>query len=102
MYVNYEKNNVLILLISSQKLYFGDDDTIDEFKNLFENDVITTDLKSAAIHLLNQFSFRHTQPFSSFIDKSTGPILLFLSSLCLKYSIFNIYSIPCLLIQALC
>ena len=27
-YVNYEKKNVLILLISSQKLYFGDDDAI--------------------------------------------------------------------------
>ena len=25
-YVNYKKNNVLILLISSQKMYFGDDD----------------------------------------------------------------------------
>ena len=25
-YVNYEKNTVLILLISLQKLYFGDDD----------------------------------------------------------------------------
>ena len=27
-YVNYEKNNVLILLNQSQKLYFGDDDAI--------------------------------------------------------------------------
>ena len=27
-YVNYEKNNVLILLISTQKLYFCDDDAI--------------------------------------------------------------------------
>ena len=28
VYVNYEKNNILILLISTQKLYFGDDDAI--------------------------------------------------------------------------
>ena len=27
-YVNFEKNSVLILLFSSQKLYFGDDDAI--------------------------------------------------------------------------
>ena len=27
-YVNYEKNNILILLISAQKLYFGDADAI--------------------------------------------------------------------------
>ena len=27
-YANYEKNNVLTLLISSQKLFFGDDDAI--------------------------------------------------------------------------
>ena len=27
-YVNYEKNNILILLFSSQTLYFGDDDAI--------------------------------------------------------------------------
>ena len=33
------------------------------FKNKFENDVITTDMKSARIHLLNFYSFRHTQPF---------------------------------------
>ena len=27
-YVNYEKNNILILLFSSQTLYFGDDNAI--------------------------------------------------------------------------
>ena len=75
-YVNYKKNNLLISLISSQKLYFGHDDAIYNLKKLFENDVISTDMKSAGIHLLNQYSFRHTQPFS-FLDKSTGPILPF-------------------------
>ena len=33
-----------------------------------------TDMNSAGIHLLNQYSFKHTQPFS---NKSTGLILLF-------------------------
>ena len=46
------------------------------FKNLFENDVIIKEMKSAGINLLNQYSFRHTKPFS-FLDKSTGPILPF-------------------------
>ena len=36
-YVNYEKNNILILLFSSQTLYFGEDDAI--------YDVITTEMK---------------------------------------------------------
>ena len=45
-----------------------------EFKNQFENDVITTDMISAWIHLLINFSLRHTHSFS-FLDKSTGPIL---------------------------
>ena len=44
--------------------------------NQFENDIITTDMKSAGIHLLNYYSFTHTQPFS-FLDKSTGPIMSF-------------------------
>ena len=44
--------------------------------NQFENDIITTDMKSAGIHLLNYYSFTHTHPFS-FLDKSTGPIMSF-------------------------
>ena len=36
-YVNYEKNNVLILLISSQKLYFDDDDAI--YDNIIQEPV---------------------------------------------------------------
>ena len=54
-------NNILILLISTQKS---------------ENDVITTDMKSAGTDLLNYYYFRHTQS-SPFFDKSTGPILPF-------------------------
>ena len=38
-----------------------------------ENDVITTDMKSTGIHLLNDHSFRATQQFS-ILDKSTGLI----------------------------
>ena len=45
---------MLILLISTQKFYFNDDD---------------------AVHVLNNQSFRHTQPFSFLdLDKSIGPI----------------------------
>ena len=55
------KNNILSLLFSTQKLYFGDNDAVHD---QFENDIITTDLKSAGIHLLNYYSFRHTQQFS--------------------------------------
>ena len=47
-------------------------------KNLLENNVKTTDMKSAGIHFLNYQSFRPTQPFS-FLDKSTGPNLLFVA-----------------------
>ena len=46
-----------------------------KFKNLFENDVITTDM----IHLLDHYSTRHTQQFS-FLNKSIGPILPFFRS----------------------
>ena len=61
-----KKNNILILQISTQKFYFGDDDAIynDIMQNQFENDAITTDMKSTGIHLLNYKSFRHTQPVS--------------------------------------
>ena len=63
-YVNYKKNNVLILLISSQKMYFGDDDA---FYDVIIQEPVwkwrqTTDMKSAGIHLLNPYSF------SSFLD----------------------------------
>ena len=63
---------MLILLISTQKPYFCD------------NDVITTDIKSAGIHLLNYHSFRAIQSFS-FLDKSTQPVLpLVVLTLCAK------------------
>ena len=64
--------------MSTQKLYFCNNDAIYEviIKNQFENDVITTDMKAAGIHLLNYYSFRHTQQFS-FLDKLTGPFLPF-------------------------
>ena len=73
VYVNYEKNNLLILLISTQKSYFCDNDAIYEviMKKRLENDVITTDIKSAGIHLLNYHSLRPFQSFSC-LDKSTG------------------------------
>ena len=47
---------LLISIISSQKLYFGDDDAIYDviIQEPFENDVITTDMKSAGIITLPQ------------------------------------------------
>ena len=63
VYMNYE-NNVLILLISSQKLYFGDDDAI--YDVIIQEPVMTTDMKSAGIHFFQTYS-------TIFIlDKSTG------------------------------
>ena len=68
---------VLILLISTQKLYFSDGDAIyDVLMQVSVFDFITTDIKFTMIHLLNYQAFRHTQPFS-FSDKLTGPILPF-------------------------
>ena len=70
-YVIYEKNNILILLILTIKLYFGDDDAINEVKiqepawkwfNKFRNEIIRDPL------LLKYYSFKHTQPFS-FLEK---------------------------------
>ena len=77
-YMNYEKNSILIFIISTWKLYVGDDDTIYDaiIKTKFENDVIPSDMKSAGIHSLNCYSFRHLKPFS-FLDKSTESILPF-------------------------
>ena len=46
----WKKNSLLILLISTQNLYFVDDDAIYDVIIQFENDVITTDMKSAGIH----------------------------------------------------
>ena len=46
---------MLILLFSTQKSYFCDNDAIYELfimKNRLENDVITKDIKPAGIHLL--------------------------------------------------
>ena len=73
------KNNILSLLISTQKLYFGDNDAIYDVIILEPSlkDVIATAMISAGIHFLNYYSFRHTQSFS-FLDKSTGPILTFM------------------------
>ena len=72
------KYNILILIISTQNLHFGDDDAI--FYVLIQEPVwvcvITTDMKSVVIHLLKYFSFRQTQTFSYF-NKVTGPILPF-------------------------
>mgnify|MGYP003688546427 CR=1 FL=1 len=69
-----------ILLISTQKSYFFDNDTMTIYHVIMqeplENDVITTDIKSAGIHLLNNHSLKPSQSFS-FLDKSTGPCLSF-------------------------
>ena len=46
------------------------------WRRKFENEVITTGMKSAGIHLPNYYSFRHTQP-CSYLDKLTGSILQF-------------------------
>ena len=68
------KNNILILLISTQKLYFGDDDAI--------YDVIIQEpvwkWRHNYRHRISRDPFAkwHTQPFS-FLDKPTGPILPF-------------------------
>ena len=62
-FANFNTKDVCTLLMTSI------------IKNQFENDVMTTDMKSAGIHLLNYYSFRHTQPFS-FWDKSTGPFVV--------------------------
>ena len=45
-------------------------------KPQFENDVITTDVKSSYIRLLNYYSQFYAQPFS-YLDKLTGPNLQF-------------------------
>ena len=70
-------------------------------KHKFENDVITIDMNSAEIHLLNYQFFIHTQPFL-FFDKSTGPILPFvvlplycMNCLSLTMIFFNTWDIPC-------
>ena len=47
-------------------------------KNRLENDVITPDMKSAGIHLMNFQSFIPTPTFL-FLEKSTGPILPFVA-----------------------
>ena len=68
---------MLILLISTQKSYFCDNDAIyDVIMQEPVITVITTDIKSAVIHLLNNHSLRPSQSFS-FLDKSTGPYLPF-------------------------
>ena len=69
-------NNIVILLIWTQKVYFSDDDAI--YDVIIQEPVWKWrhDMKSAGIHLLNYFSLRQTQPFS-FLDKWTGPILPF-------------------------
>ena len=68
----------IIYLHEQQKhIHLFTDDFLNQLvQQQFENDVITTDTKSAWIHLLNYYSQLHTQPFS-FLDKSTAPILPF-------------------------
>ena len=78
---------MLILLISTQKSYFCDNDTTYDviMEELVRNDVITTDIKSAGIHLLNCHFLRPSQLFS-FLEKSTGPILPFVAlALCILF-----------------
>ena len=59
LYVNSEKNNVQIKLISIQRCFLVMMTLFmtSSMKNQFENDVITTDMKSARIRLLNYQSF---------------------------------------------
>ena len=66
-----KKNNELMLLISTQKGAFS---VMMTLFITFKNDVITTDMRSTGIHLLNNYSFRHNETFS-FLDKSTGLIM---------------------------
>ena len=68
---------MLILPISTQKSYFCDNDAIYDVI-MQENDVKTTDIKSAGIHLLNDHFIRPSQS-SSFFNKSTGSYLLFVA-----------------------
>ena len=72
-YENYAKINTCTksLLISTQKLYFSDNDPV--YYVIIQEPVLITDMISEGIHLLNTYSFRHTQSFS-FLDKSAGPI----------------------------
>ena len=67
---------MLNLVISTQMSYFCDIDAIYDviMQEPVGNDVMTTDIKSVGIHLLNNHSLRPSQSFS-FLDKSTGPIL---------------------------
>ena len=51
-FVNFNKKLYLVIMTLFMMSYF---------KNQSENYVITTDIKSVGIHLLNYFSFRHTQ-----------------------------------------
>ena len=72
-------------------------------KNQLENDVITTDIKSAVIHLLNYHSIRQTQSFS-FLDKINrasfavrGPSSFDLCSALLATEQWGFFSVPRLL-----
>ena len=51
-FVNFNKKLYLVIMTLFMMSYF---------KNQSENYVITTDIKSVGIHLLNYISFRHTQ-----------------------------------------
>ena len=85
---------MLILLNLTHKWYFCDNDAIYDviIQVPVENDVITTDIKSAGIHSLTNHSLRPSQSFS-FSDKSTGPylpfvvlVLLHVNSKCSTYN----------------
>ena len=71
------KKNILSLLISTQKLYFGDDDAIHDviikepvwkWRHNYRHEINRNTFAE------NHFPFRHTQSFSV-LDKSTGPNL---------------------------
>ena len=75
--MNHEKNNVLILLISSHKLYFGDYNAI--YDVLIQEPV--QKCRHNYRHEISRDRFDESVLFqtysTSFILKSTGPILPF-------------------------
>lgn len=66
MYVKHKKNHTLLFLISTHKLYLGDDYVTYDvtMQEPVGNESITTDMKSIGIHLLNYQPIRNTLPFS--------------------------------------
>ena len=68
---NMKNNSIIILLISAQKSYFGDDDAICDV--VIQKSVWKRHHKSRH-EISGNTTFRHTRP-SSFLDKSIGAIL---------------------------